>query len=186
LIALAMVVGLLDGLPIPAGAERQVMEKRLSPGMVAMVDRIDRIRQKLLTPFRPVGETFKLRQRWKLFSGAADRRYRMRIEVRRDDSAEWELIYRVLDDEHAFLAAPIEYRRVRGAWNPHTTSGTRGGYPAFVGWVAGRVFARMPDVAEVRVVQERIVIAPHGGYRGTGELVYGRQVRRADLAKEPR
>lgn len=178
LIALAIVVGLLDGLPIPAPSERPTMEKRLSPGMVRAVDAIDDVRSKLLVPFRPIGEVTRVRQRWKLFAGAARKRYRMRIEARTGPSAEWQLVYRVLDDEHDFMADPIEYRRVRGAWNPHSKLGPRSGFGSFVTWVSRRVLDAYPAYTEVRVQFERILIGPHGGYRETGEMLYPVVVRR--------
>jgi len=178
LIALAIVVGLLDGLPIPAGGERPTMEKRLSPGMVKVVDAIDKARNKLLVPFRPIGEATRVRQRWKLFAGASRKRYRMRIEARTSPAAEWQLVYRVLDDEHDFMAGPIEYRRTRGAWNPHSTHGPRGGYSSFCTWVGRRVLDAFPAYSEVRVQHERIYIGPRGGYRETGEMLYPVVVKR--------
>ena len=178
LIALAILVGLLDGLPIPAASERPTMEKRLSPEMVKAVDAIDRARNKLLVPFRPIGDAARIRQRWKLFAGASRKRYRMRIDARTGPTAEWQLVYRVLDDDHDFMAGSIEYRRVRGAWNPHSTHGPRGGYGSFVTWVGHRVLAAYPAFTEVRVQHERIYIGPHGGYRATGEMLYPVVVRR--------
>jgi hypothetical protein len=178
LIAVAILVGLLDGLPIPAGSERPTMEKRVSPAMVKAVDAIDEVRVKMLRPFRPVAEITRVRQRWKLFAGASRKRWRMRIDARTSAGAEWELVYRVLDDEHAFMADALEYRRVRGAWNPHSVRGPRGGYQSFVTWVGRRVLAAHPQYTEVRVQQERILIGPRGGYRGTGEMSYPVMVRR--------
>lgn len=172
LIALAIVVGLLDGCPIPAPSERPTMERRLSPAAVEAVDAVDKVRVELLKPFRPLGDLARVRQRWKLFAGASRKRWRMRIDARTAPTAEWQLVYRVLDEDHDFMAGALEYRRVRGAWNPHSTHGPRGGYGPFVQWVARRVLASDPAWTEVRVQQERILIGPHGGYRGTGEMFY--------------
>ncbi|MBE7453096.1 MAG: hypothetical protein HS111_30775 [Kofleriaceae bacterium] len=182
LIALAIAVGLLDGCPIPTASERPIMERRLTPGMVDAVDALDRVRLVLLRPFRRVGEVTRLRQRWKLFSGASRHRFRMRVEARSGPTVPWQLVYRVGDDEHAFMASAIQYRRVRGAWSPHTTDGNRAGFPSFVRWIGAQVFARYPEHHEVRVIHEKIVIGPRGGYRATGELVDGLMVRRADVA----
>lgn len=178
LIALAILVGLLDGLPIPSASERPTMERRLSPGTVKAVDAIDRVRVKLLRPFRRVAEVTRVRQRWKLFAGASRKRYRMRIEARTGPTAEWELVYRVLDDEHDFMADAIEYRRTRGAWNPHSSRGPRGGYTSFARWISWRVLDAYPAYTEVRVQHERIYIEPRGGYRETGEMLYPAGVRR--------
>jgi hypothetical protein len=97
LIALAIAVGLLDGLPIPAHSERPTMEKRLTPGMVKVVDAIDEVRLEMLEPFRPIGDTFRVRQRWTLFAGASSRRFRMQIEARTGPTAAHELSGRCLE-----------------------------------------------------------------------------------------
>jgi hypothetical protein len=179
LILLVILVGLLDGLPIPAPHERPAMKKRLSPGMVEAVETLDRTRNKLLKPFRPIGELAGLRQRWKLFSGASRNRFRMWIEARRDlGRDEWEILYRPLDDEHMFLHDQLEYRRVRGAWNPSTSYGPRSGYHSFCTWVANRVFDADPAYQEVRVRMEKARIGPHGGITFTGELVHPQWRRR--------
>lgn len=171
LVALVIAVGLLDGCPIPSAGERPVMKRRLTPGMVEAVDALDEVRRELLRPFRRVGELAGLRQRWKLFSGASRNRFRMHIEARRDDG-DWELLFRPLDDDHDFMADEIHYRRVRGAWNPSTSYGPRGGYGPFATWIAEEIFALDPAYVEVRVRMEKVVIGPHGGSRGTGELVH--------------
>jgi hypothetical protein len=67
---------------------------------------------------------------------------------------------------------------MRGAWNPHSTRGPRGGYQSFVTWVGRRVLAAYPRYTEVRVQHERIRIGPRGGYTGTGEMSYPVMVRR--------
>lgn len=177
LIALAIVVGLLDGCPIPRGAERPVMERRVPPAVVDVIDAVDRVRTTLLRPFRPLADAAKLRQRWRLFSGANRSRYRMRVEARTGDG-DWELVYRVLDDDHAFRADAIEQRHVRGAWNPHAIAGARPGYPAFARWIGGEVLAAFPRYTEVRVAQEKIAIRARGGYEPTGELVHVKVVKR--------
>lgn len=185
LIALAIVVGLLDGLPIPVAHERPKMEQRLTPEMVDAVDAIDRVRKQLLVPFRPIGEHLRVHQRWKLFAGASRKRWRMWIEARTGPTAAWEVVYRVLDDEHAFMADPLEYRRVRGAWNPHSTLGPRGGYRPFATWMGQRVLDAFPAYTEVRFQQERIYIGPRGGYRSTGEMLHPVIIRRPLQRRRP-
>jgi hypothetical protein len=179
LIGLAIALGLLDGCPIPNASERPAMERRVGPRTVAAVDALDGVRQVLLRPFRPLAELAGLRQRWKLFAGASRLRFRMSVEARTSLTTDaWQLIYRPLDDEHDRFAGPIEYRRVRGAWNPSTSRGPRSGYAAFVTWIAGAIFDRDPAVVEVRVRMEKIEIGLHGGIRATGEHVYVQSRRR--------
>ena len=184
LILLVILLGLLDGLPIPAPHERKAARKRMGDGWIDTVETIDHVRDTVLKPFRPVYDLAGLRQRWKLFSGASRNRFRMWIEARRDLTRdEWVLLYRPLDSEHDFLADQIEYRRVRGAWNPSTAYGPRGGYASFVTWIAGRVFAADRTFVEVRVRQEKVRIGPHGGITSTGELVHPQWRRRPPEAK---
>lgn len=179
LILLVIVVGLLDGLPIPAAHERPAMKRRVSPAYVAVIDKIDRTRKTVLEPFRPIAELAGLRQRWKLFSGASRNRFRMTIDARRDlGKDEWELLYRPLDDAHAYRAEQLEYRRVRGAWNPSTSYGPRSGYGPFTTWIARQVFADDPGYVEVRVRMEKVRIGPRGGITPSGELVHPQWRRR--------
>ena len=173
LIALAILLGLIDGCPMPRnGTERKLARQRLGPDLAGAVVRLEHVRDRILRPLRPATDLFALRQRWKLFAGAARKRYRMTIEVRNQGETTWRLIYQPHDDDHDFLGAQIGYRRVRGSWNPHTTYGARGGYPIFAAWITDEVFARDPRAAEVRVQMDKIVIGPHGGYTVTGEQAF--------------
>jgi len=183
LIALAIGLGLLDGCPLPRnGTERKIADQRLGRTVAGAVAELEGVRTWLLRPVQPAADLFGLRQRWKLFAGAARDRYRMTIEVRAAGAAPWQLVYRSHDAAHDFRDAQITYRRVRGAWNPNTTYGARGGYPIFAGWIADRLFARDPRAYEVRVQMERITIGPHGGYHGTGAPAYTLLVTRDQRA----
>jgi hypothetical protein len=42
----------------------------------------------------------------------------MWIEARRQGQADWQILYRVHDDEHTFMASQLFYRRLRGCWDP--------------------------------------------------------------------
>ena len=182
LIALAIALGLVDGCPGPRhGSERRIAEQRLGPALASVVARFERTRARVLEPIRPAADLFGLRQRWKLFSGASRKRFRMAIEVRAGGGA-WRLLYRPHDDDHAYRAGQIAYRRMRGAWNPHSTYGARGGYAIFARWIADRIFAEDAAADAVRVRMERIAIGPHGGYAGTGEQAYELVVTRAERA----
>jgi hypothetical protein len=180
LITLAIGLGLLDGCPLPRnGTERKLARQRLGTELADAVAELESTRTRLLEPVLPAADLFRLRQRWKLFSGAARRRYRMSIEVRAQGEP-WRLLYRPHDDDHDFFAGAIAYRRVRGAWNPHSTYGARGGYSVFAGWIADEVFARDPRAAEVRIAMEKILIEPRGGYHATGEQSMPLVLRRRD------
>ncbi|HVV85239.1 MAG TPA: hypothetical protein VHE35_19390 [Kofleriaceae bacterium] len=187
LIALALALGLVDGCPLPRnGTERKIADQRMGHELASAVARLERAREWILRPVQPASELFGLRQRWKLFAGAARHRFRMSIEVRAAGQTSWRLVYRPHDDDHDFLDAAIAYRRVRGSWNPHSTYGARGGYPVFAGWIADEIFARDPTAAAVRVRMEKIEIGPHGGYVGTGEQAYPLEVTRDERNAERR
>src|SRR4029453_13653691 len=93
----------------------------------------------VMTPFQPLGELLRLRQTWKLFPTAKREQHLMWVEARRAESDEGEPPYRPNDPAHDLWADRLEYRRLRGAWNPGTR-GTRTGYGPFVEWLAAELF----------------------------------------------
>ncbi|HLU65710.1 MAG TPA: hypothetical protein VKZ63_05515 [Kofleriaceae bacterium] len=155
LILAAIVIGLLDGAPIPPA-------RKAPESLRPLVKDLGTLRGTLMKPFRPIGDLFKLRQTYKLFSSARPEQHRMWIEVRREGRRDWELVYRPIDPAHDLMEGPIEYRRLRGAWNPGNR-GTYGGYGPFVEWLAGELFARDPDIRAVRVRHEKLVLRPREG-----------------------
>jgi hypothetical protein len=177
LITLSLFVGSVAGWPLPTDA----VLKRLGEPWVAITRSLERWQGVLLWPFRPIGDTLVLRQRFSLFSGASRERYRIRIEVRETASGRWVLRYRPHDPKHQEEASVLEYRRVRGAWNPRG-DGPQPGYDAFVTFVAKRILSRHPEFSAVRVALERIVILPRGeGFRGTRRMVFTAERTRAEI-----
>jgi len=162
LVALAILVGLIDGCPIPSA-------KSVSPEWSDTVKSWARARRIVMTPFKPLGELLRLRQTWKLFPTARIEQHRMWVEARKSGTKDdWEILYRPHDAEHSMWADRIEYRRLRGVWNPGT-KGTRSGYGPFVEWLAGEIFERRADIDRVRVRMEKIVIDPGmGGFVPSG------------------
>jgi hypothetical protein len=179
LIALTVVIGMVDGCPLPR-------TDRVPPGLRHdVVNALDHARYYVLKPFRPIGDGFNIRQRWKLFPVADRQRYRMWIEARGPGAgaADWRVLYRPHDDEHAFMGDALEYRRVRGSWNPGTY-GPRGAYRSFVSWIAREIMRRDPHVNLVRVRMEKITIKPRGGgFEPTGEFVFTELRTRAEVMK---
>ena len=141
LLTAVMILGLLEGCP--------AIERRVN------------------APLQPIGRALKITQRWRLFPVANADRFRMWIEARTGADAPWQLLYRPHDDAHTWLADELEYRRMRGAWNPGTRS-LRGAYPAFVTWVARTTFARDPRWNELRVRMEVLDIDPRRAGDPTG------------------
>jgi hypothetical protein len=200
LTALAIVVGLVDGCPVPKPGrhelehptQRRELERwtrrlsrvgidttpdALADTVVAVGQGWARAQAVLLYPFRPIQRLAQLRQRWRLFPIAEDEVQWIRLEAR-GATGDWELLYRPLDAEHRFMAEALEYRRIRGAWNPGSM-GPRGGYPHFVDWIAGEVFRHDPSWVQVRVRMERLrVRAREGVLEPTGVFDYAQARRR--------
>ncbi len=174
LIGLAIVVGLVDGCPVPTGKQRD----QLSPDANAAIDDINAVRVAILKPLRPVRRLTNIQQKWNLFRGAGRVRHRMWIEARAGTGGEWEVLYRAMDDEHDFMADQLAYRRLRGAWNPRGSSGPRGAYPSFVTWIAAEVFEADERWTDVRVRMEKVQIGASGGNTPTGEFEYTMNRRR--------
>ncbi|MET0596103.1 MAG: hypothetical protein ABW133_25615 [Polyangiaceae bacterium] len=178
LILLAIVVGLVDGAPIPTP---RVMD-RLSPPMRDAAMRLREWQALLLTPFRPIKETFAVSQRWSVFATTGGTRYRMRIEARAGDGP-WTLLFRIHDPEHALLSSVIGYRRVKNVYNPSRSVGVKGSYPAFATWIARSVFRDEKAFDEVRVSMERGQILEEGaGFEPLGEFDYV-EVRQREVVR---
>ena len=156
-IALAIVIGLIDGLPLPPRAEAK-------PWQRPIVEAVAPVQRAVLAPFAWIGRDLRFSQRWALFQGAPAQRFRMEVAGRGGDG-EWHVVYRAGADDEELLA----YRRVRGAWNP--TDHPTGQYAAFVTWLAARMRAAHPDFSAVRVRMENVVI-DHGEVRDTGTFTF--------------
>ena len=167
LIALALGLGLLDGLPL-LPPERAAA---LPPFLQAANARAVAAQALLLAPFRPFLSGLVVSERWSLFAGASRDRFRFELAARREPSGPWVLLYRADDARHRLFAEVIEYRRVRGAWNPRTEEPPPG-YEAFGSFIAERVFAARPEFGAVRLRMERIRIQERGGYARSGAFVH--------------
>lgn len=166
LLTLALLVGLINGCPVPSDRNLERWPSVLVPSGRAL-----RATQSvLLTPFSWIGEALGVGQRWSLFASANPNRFRLWIEARRG-RGRWQLVYRAHDAAHAYRGEAIEYRRLRGAWNVHKR-GPGPGYPAFVDWIASAIFAD-PDLRfdRVRVRMERLQVSPRSSaFAGSGEF----------------
>lgn len=177
LVTLAITIGLVNGAPLPGDEQLSKVPAwyaRLVPGL-------RRAQELVLRPFRPLGDTFFLTQRWNVFSGAKTRRYWLSLEGREAKSGRWALVYRPHDPGHTADAAALEYRRVRGAWNPRGL-GPQPGYAAFVSFEARRLLAERPELSAVRARIEEIEILPRGaGFRPTGRTSFELVRERAEV-----
>jgi hypothetical protein len=157
LITLGILLGLVDGCPIPTP---HVMEK-LPPSLQAACALLYDAQRGALEPFRPIKDALLISQRWALFSTTGGQRYRLWIEASAGPGEPWTLLYRAEDPDHAFLEDTLAYRRVRNVWNP-SRRGTKRSYPAFASWMARAIFLRDASYQLVRVGLERGRILEHG------------------------
>lgn len=157
LIGLAILIGLVDGCPLPP-------EKYVTRAQRPFVDLVRPAQQTILSPVKWVTRGLRFSQRWALMQGAARDRFRFTVEGRASDGM-WNVLYRANDPDHDAFADLLETHHVWGVWNP--TDQMMGQYNAFVRWFTGHVLAERPDLTAVRTKQEKIVIED-GDLRGTG------------------
>jgi hypothetical protein len=151
-------------------------------GVRVVRELFDSARGVILAPFDFIPRLFQFSEQWKLFSSANDARFWMSIEAREGNGDTWRLLYRPHDPEHTFMGEVLEYRRVRGNWNP-SRRGANSGYDGFVTWVARRVFAEYPRFRVVRVRMEEIQLLPLGkGFAPTGRFLHTRTRDRREVA----
>lgn len=168
LITISLSVGLVAGLPVPL-SERAA---RQHPELARFAAKVARAQGVALGPFRFIGEAFVLTQRWNLFSSADTVCDRLWVEELSDaPGAGYHLLYRAHDPEHDYARRLIEYRRVRGAWNPRGDD-LRASYTAFARWISWRILRERPESSAVRVRMEIIDVLPRGrGFEPTGRFV---------------
>ncbi len=189
LVAVAILVNLLEGCPLPrasranlatpvnqaelqrwsallgdVGVERTPEE--LADQVLDASESTARVHGQLLAPFAWYFHLTATTQRWSLFPIADTHPVRISIEAL--CGADWEVLYRPFDESARFEADRLEYRRVRGAWNP-SIRGPRAAYPTFVDWLASRIARARPDCTEMRVHYEEMSLPPPG----EGEIRYG-------------
>lgn len=157
LIALAILIGLVDGCPLPDRAHTQAWNKPL-------VEVARPAQHVVMRPFVWIREGLRFSQRWGLFTRAPRDRFRLEVKGQKADGT-WELLYRAGDPAYRAYADDLEDERVRGAWAPSDRPQER--YPEFSRWFARRVLADHPEYKVVRTWFERVVLEG-GVVRGTG------------------
>ena len=159
LIGLAILVGLVDGCPLPP--EPYVTWQR------PIVDVVRPVQQKVLAPFTWVSRGLRVTQRWALMQVAPRERYRFTVEGRTAVDGQWRVLYRANDPDHAELADMLESHHVWAVWNP--TDRLMSQYAAFIRWFTAHVLAIHPELDAVRTGHEKVLLED-GELHGTGEL----------------
>lgn len=162
LIALAMVVGLLDGCPVPSPQQTPTWAQ-------SIVSRGDAARRWLLSPVGWIGANLDFTQRWSLFTGASRQRFRLYVEGRLPDGT-WRILFRAGDPVHAEYADLLAYRRMRGMFRPRGQS-IRLQYTAFAAWMTRRVLDDHPELDAARTRLENIAIG-EGSYTPSNTFAF--------------
>jgi hypothetical protein len=144
LIALAIGIGLVQGCPLPPPKDTPAWER-------GFVEPLRSVRHVVLTPVAWIEPTLRITQRFALFQGSETKRFRLEIDGQ-DAAFVWHPLYRAGSDSDALL----EYRRVRGSWDP--LDAPPGAYQAFALWYGHRILAEQPTLGAVRVRFARIVL----------------------------
>lgn len=173
MIALAIAIGMIDGCPIPPPDDTLPWQQFYAPS-------VRRWRDAAISPFKWVSEHLRFSQRWALFQAVSSNADRLTVEGRvpvpGNAVGEWSrLLYRAGDSELDAYEPLLEYRRVRGAWNPGRVPPYQ--YVKFARWFALKVLADHPELDAARLRFEKVRLAP-GKVIGLGEYVYELGVRR--------
>jgi hypothetical protein len=150
LIALAILIGLIDGCPLP---------HRPRPWQQPIVDIVRPVQQTALRPFAWIGERMRIYQRWALYQAPSSDRYRLTIDGR-PDGGTWQVLFRAGDPDHQGDAALIDYTRPRGTWDPVRDVPPQ--YPLFADWMLARVLARHAEFRFARIRLERVQLTRDG------------------------
>jgi hypothetical protein len=152
LIAFAIVLGLVDGCPLPSPGKG-------APWQRAVAEPIRGAQQVALRPFAWIGERLRIGQRWALYQAPVADKHRLWIDGR-DGRGQWHVLFRAGDHAHQEDADLIDYTRPRGAWDPVGVLPQQ--YPLFAEWVIARALARHPEFLVVRVQLERVRLTTDG------------------------
>lgn len=146
-------VRLLGGLGVETNRE-QLTELAVESSIVT-----SELRSAVMKPFRPLLRITGTGQGWGLFTYPNTHPHRLVIEVERD--GKFEVVYRALDPEHAYLEPQLTFRRVRGVYDDNASK-VRPSYESFARWVARHAFEDWPDATRVRVKMIRTHVVTPG------------------------
>lgn len=161
LIALAIVFGLIDGLPLP--------ERKYTPAWEAgLVDSLRSVQHVLLWPVARVQPLLRIGQRWALYQAPGAKPWRMWIEGRAR-SGQWVIVYRAGDPDHVEDAAILDFGRIRGVWD--VTGDVPPQFGAFADWITARVLDHHSEFTGVRLRMEKVRFSSDG-VEMLGEFAY--------------
>jgi hypothetical protein len=152
LIALAIVFGLIDGLPLPPPDATPAWE-------AGFVDVLRHVQHTMMWPVAWMHPVFRVAQRWALYQAPEADRWRLWVEGR-DPRGRWVVVFRAGDDEHTEDFAMLEYGRVRNAWD--VTHEPSPQFSAFADWLTARVLDHHPEFTGARMRLEKVTLTSDG------------------------
>jgi hypothetical protein len=161
LIALAIVFGLIDGLPLPPPKYTPAWE-------AGFVDALRSMQRTLMWPVKRLTPLLRIGQRWALYQAPGTAPWRMWIEGRAV-TGRWVILYRAGDPEHVEEADILDYGRIRGVWD--VTGEVPSQFGAFADWITARLLDRHPELTGVRVRMEKVEITSDG-VKPLGKFAY--------------
>jgi hypothetical protein len=116
-------------------------------------------RSAMLRPVAPLIQGAAVRQQWHLFLTVKEQAFRLRVDARSLEAPAdaWRTVYCANQTDALGLAEVLDYRRLRGIYNP-TRFGTTAQYAGFVDWLMRRVWTEQPELGALRVGLERMRI----------------------------
>jgi len=136
------------GFDVTEGEVRTVMVDTSRPPIL--------LRNAIVEPLQPIYDFLGMGQAWGLFLQSGRGAHRIRVEGRTADEA-WHMLYRHHQQDDVGLSPWLGFRRLRGIYNPNS-KGPRGQYEGFVTWLGKKLCAEHPELIEVRVSMERLVL----------------------------
>lgn len=119
------------------------------------------VREAVLAPFAPLFHLTATGQQWTLFITVGRECFRLHIDAAGADG-QFHPVYRALGLDRENLSPLLEYRRLRGIYDPKRNRPPSDAYAGLANFVARRLFARHPDWHAVRVREERLYIGEPG------------------------
>lgn len=110
-----------------------------------------------VAPVRPLLKLTKTGQGWALFASPDTHPWRLEAHAKID--GRWQLVFRRLDPDHARLAGPLSFRRVRGVYDSGSARGT---YKSFARWLGNALLDELPEASHVRVRLVRLHVVRPG------------------------
>jgi hypothetical protein len=141
-----------------------VSRERIAAALIEWSERGVRVRSAFLAPFLPLARVANLDQRWTLFTGTVPETFRLHVDGRRRDGV-YVPLYRAgpsAGGADEALSRRLQYRRIRGLYNPSVRRGARPAYPGVARWLSRALLAQRPELDTVRVRMERLRVGEPG------------------------